>query len=201
MDDMERVGHELGRVIDIALEVHEGRPLLENAGIEAFLYGFGHSVHVGVALADVHVVADADDVRHEGNHICRLADCFAVSDLGLLFVEILHLKAEQVAGGGEREACSCRIVAENADAETRIKDLCRDVAAAKIAQRVGDSPYSLDLIIGLLPCEEEVVHVHVFCVKFSESFNHSVKIFDRILHMMPPDSVLSQWGKPPASIS
>ena len=38
---------------------------------------------IGVALADVHVVPDADDVGHEGDHVGGLADGLAVGDLAL----------------------------------------------------------------------------------------------------------------------
>ncbi len=56
-----------------------------------------------VALADEHVVTDADDVGHEGDHVSRLADGLAVGDLGLLLVQILHLKAQQVGGGAKEK--------------------------------------------------------------------------------------------------
>ena len=46
-----------------------------------------------MALADIHVVADTDDVGHEGNHISRFADCFAVGNLALLFIEVLNLES------------------------------------------------------------------------------------------------------------
>ena len=54
--------------------------------------GLGDLGHVGVALADVHVVADADDVGHERDHRGGLADGLAVRDLALALVEVLELE-------------------------------------------------------------------------------------------------------------
>ena len=56
-----------------------------------------HLMHVGVALADVHIVADADHVRHEGDHVGRLAHGLAVGHLALALVKVLHGQAQQVA--------------------------------------------------------------------------------------------------------
>ena len=50
-------------------------------------------VHVSVALADVHVVADTDDVSHEGNHVSCLADSLAMGYLALTLVQILDFQA------------------------------------------------------------------------------------------------------------
>ena len=49
-------------------------------------------VHVSVALADVHVIADTDNVSHEGNHVSCLTNCLAVSNLALAFVQILNFQ-------------------------------------------------------------------------------------------------------------
>ena len=70
------------------------------------------SQHVGVALADVHVVADADHLRHEGDHVRRLAHRLPVGDLALSLVEVGDGEAQQVAGRGEAEARAGGVVAE-----------------------------------------------------------------------------------------
>ena len=80
-DDVESVCHGLRRVVDVALEIDESRALLEDAVFKALFDGVDDLVHIGVALADVHIVADADDVGHEGDHVCRLADGLPVRDL------------------------------------------------------------------------------------------------------------------------
>ena len=116
MDDMGRVGHTLGRMVDVALEVDQSRLLFEDAVFITLGDGVDDFFLVRMALADVHIVADADDVGHEGNHVGRFADRFAVSNLALLFVQVLDLQAEEIAGRGEGEARTRRIVAEDGNA-------------------------------------------------------------------------------------
>ena len=108
--------------------------MIQNAVLVGLLNGLGDLGHVGVSLADVHVVADADDVGHEGNHGSGLADGLAVSDLGLLLVQVLQLKAEQVGGLREGEPRTGGVVAEQRDGQTRVEDLGRDVVLAQLAQ-------------------------------------------------------------------
>ena len=112
--------------------------MIQNAILVGLLHGLGDLGHVGVALADVHVVADADDVGHEGDHGSGLADGLAVSDLGLLLVQVLQLKAEQVGCLREGEARTGGVVTEQGDGQTRIEDLGRNVVLAQLAQGVGD---------------------------------------------------------------
>ena len=69
-------------------------------------------MHVGVALADVHVIADSDDVCHEGDHVGGLTNGLAVGYLGFALVQILYFQAQQVAGGSEGEAGTGGVVAE-----------------------------------------------------------------------------------------
>ena len=90
VDNVEHVGHGLRRMIDIALQVDERRALFEDAFFVAFLDVLAEFAHVGVAFADIHIVANTDNIRHEGNHIRRFADGFAMRDLRFAFVEILN---------------------------------------------------------------------------------------------------------------
>ena len=86
-------------MVDIALQVDERRLLLEDPVSVSLLDSVRNRLLIGVALADVHVVTDSDDVRHEGNHVGGLADRLAVCDLALLLVQILRGQSQQVAGG------------------------------------------------------------------------------------------------------
>ena len=89
MDDVEHVGHALGGVVHVALEVHQGGLLLQDAVPVAFLHGVHEGFLVLVALSDEHVVPDADDIGHEGNHVGGLPDGLAVGNLGFLLVQVL----------------------------------------------------------------------------------------------------------------
>src|SRR5699024_2399598 len=99
------------------------RLLLQNAVLETLGHGLNNFLLVGVALADVHVVTDADDVSHEADHVRRLAHRLAVGYLALALVEVLHLEAQQVAGRGEGETGPRGVVTEQADAQARLEDL------------------------------------------------------------------------------
>ena len=158
---MQHIGHALGGVIHVALQVHQGGLLLQNAVAIAFLHGVHEGGLILVALADEHVVTDADDVGHEGHHVGRLADGLAVGDLGLLLVQVLHLQAQQVAGGGEGEAGAGGVVAEDGDAQAGIEDPGALVALAQVTQGVGHGEHSVDLVVGLVPGPVEVGLVHI----------------------------------------
>ena len=168
VDDVQHVSHALGGVVDVALEVDQGGPLFQHAIAVAFLHRFGNRVHVGVALADVHVVAYADDVGHEGNHVRGFAHGFAVGNLRFAFVEILHFKAEQVAGAGEAEPGTRGVVAEQGDAEPGIEHPARDVGFPQAAQDFRHKEGRGDFVVGLLPRQEEVVHVHAAVIALGE---------------------------------
>ena len=171
---MQHVGHALRRMVDVALQVDKGRSLLKDAVAVAFFQSVHERLLVLVALMDVHVVADADDVSHEGNHVGRLADRLAVGDLGLLLVENLLLEAEEVAGRGEGEAGTGGVVAEQGDAQTGVEDLRGLVALTQVAQGVGYGKDSVDLVVGLVPGPVEVGLIHVVDVellKMSCQFN------------------------------
>ncbi|CCX41636.1 unknown [Clostridium sp. CAG:1024] len=168
MDDVERIRHALRGMVDVALEIHERGLLLEHAVLVALRHGVDDLMHVGVALADVHIVADTDRVRHEGDHVCGLADGLAVRDLALALVKILNFQTQQVAGGCEREARAGAVVAEQRDAEAGVKDLRGYVVLAQMAQRVRNGEHRFDLILRFFPGQEKVAFVHVRIVQLFE---------------------------------
>ena len=96
VDDVQHVGHALGGVVHIALEVHQRGLLLQDAVPVALLHGVHEGLLVLVALADEHIVPDADDVGHEGHHVGGFPDGLAVGDLGLLLVQVLDLRPSRL---------------------------------------------------------------------------------------------------------
>ena len=110
----------LGRMVAVALQVDDRRPLRQDAVLVARARPTAAtSGHVLVALADEHVVADADDLGQEGDHVGGLAHRLAVRDLRLALVEVHAAQAEQARGAGEGEARARRLVAEVRDAPAR----------------------------------------------------------------------------------
>ena len=103
---MESIRHNLSGVIDIALQVDKGGTLFEHAVLIAFGNRIHKSVHVSIALTDVHIVADTDNVCHERNHISGFADGFSVGNLRLAFVQILYFQTEQVTSRRKAEPCA-----------------------------------------------------------------------------------------------
>ena len=185
VDEVEHVGRGLRGVVGIGLQGDERGTVIQNAVLVSLLHGLGDLGHVGVALADVHVVADADDVGHEGDHGSGLADGLAVSDLGLLLVQVLQLKAEQVGGLREGEARTGGVVAEQGDSQARVEDLGRDVVLTQLAQGVGDDVESLELIGGLVPGVQEVAAVHTLKVE-------TVQLLDELGKLSVHGNVLSK---------
>ena len=147
-------------MVDVALQVDQSGLLLQDAGLVAL----GDSLHefllVGVALANVHVVTDTDDVSHEGNHVGSLADGLAVGDLGLALVQVLNFQTQQVAGGSEGETGTGGVVAEQGDAQAGLEDLGGDVVLTHVAQSVSHGEDGFDFVVGLVPGQEEVAVVH-----------------------------------------
>ena len=161
MDHVEDIRHALGRMVDIALQINERRLLLQHAVLIALLDRVDNRLLIGMALADVHIIADADDVRHKRDHVCGLADRLAVGDLTLALVQILHLQPQQVARRGKGESGAGGVVAEIGDTQTGIEDLCGDIALPEIAESVRDGKDCGDLVVGLVPCQEEIVFIHI----------------------------------------
>ena len=165
VDDVQHVGHALSGVVHIALQVHQGGTLLQNAVPVAL----GHGVHEGllilVALTDEHIVPDADDVGHEGDHVGGLTDSLAVGDLALLLVQILDVQAQQVACRGEGEAGTGGVVPEDGDAQTGVKHPGGLVALPQVPQGVGHGEDGVQLLVGLVPSPVEVGLVHIVDVQ------------------------------------
>ena len=84
-----------------------------------------------------------------------------MGDLGLLLIQILHFQTQQVAGGGEGEAGTGGVVAEDGDAQAGIEHAGALVALTQVAQSVGYGKHGVDLVIGLVPSPIEIVLVHV----------------------------------------
>ena len=108
-----------------------------------------------------------------------------MSDLGLLLVQVLQLKAEQVGGLREGEARTGGVVAEQGDGQTRVEDLGRDVVLAQLAQGVGDDVESLELIGGLVPSVQEVAAVHALKIE-------AVQLLDELGKLDVHGNVLSK---------
>ena len=161
VDDMQHVRHALGRMVHVALQVHERRSLLEDTVAVALFQRVHERLLILMTLMDVHVVADADDVSHERDHVCGLTDGFAVGNLGLLLIENLLFQTQEVAGRSKREAGTGGVVAEQGNAETGVEDLRGLVALAQIAQGVGYGKDRVDFVVGLVPGPVEVGLVHV----------------------------------------
>ena len=165
MDDVQHVRHALGGVVHVALQVHQGGLLFQNAVPVALLHGIHEGLLVLVALADEHVVPDTDDVGHEGDHVGGLADGLAVGDLALLLVQVLDGQTQQVAGGGEGEPGAGGVVPEDGDAQAGVKDPGGLVPLPQVPQGVGHGEDGLQLLVGLVPGPVEVGLVHVVDVQ------------------------------------
>ena len=173
---MQQIRHALGGVVDVALEVDQRGLLLQHALGVAVGHGVDDVVHVLVALADVHVVADADDVRHEGHHVRRLAHRLAVGDLALAFVQVLDLQAQQVARRREGEARAGGVVAEQRNAQAGVEDAGGDVGLAQAAQGVRHREHGRQLVIGLFPGQEKVAVVHRGEIELAQGFEISLEL-------------------------
>ena len=111
-------------MVHIALQIDQGGFLLQ----DSVVMSFGNSIHEGllilVAFADEHIIADTDDIRHEAYHVGCFTNGLSVSNLGLLFIQVLNLQSQQIAGAGKGEAGSGGVIAEDRNSESGVKDLC-----------------------------------------------------------------------------
>ena len=184
MDDMEHVSHALGWVVNVALEVHEGWSLLKDAVTVAVLACIDERLLVLVAFANEHVVADTNDIGHEGDHVGCLADRLAVCDLAHLLVKDLLLESKEVAGACEREACASGVVSEDGDSKAGVEDACALVVLPQVSECIGDCEDCVKLLVGLVPSPIEIVLVHVVDV---QGFKMSCK-FKCFAHFYSPKS-------------
>ena len=165
VDHVEHIRHTLGRVVHIALEVHQRGPLLQNAVPVAFIQGIHKGFLIFVTLTDEHIVPDADDVRHEGHHVGGFPNGLAVGDLRLLFVQILNLQTQQITGGGKGEAGAGGVIPEDGDTQTGIKDPGGLIPLPEIPQRIGYGEDGLQFLIGLVPSPIKVGLIHIVDVQ------------------------------------
>ena len=157
MDHVEHIRHTLGRVVHIALEVHQRGPLLQNAVPVAFIQG----IHKGFLI----FVTLTDDVRHEGHHVGGFPNGLAVGDLRLLFVQILNLQTQQITGGGKGEAGAGGVIPEDGDTQTGIKDPGGLIPLPEIPQRIGYGEDGLQFLISLVPSPIKVGLIHIVDVQ------------------------------------
>lgn len=169
-------------VVDVALEVDQSGPLLQHSGIMPLPHSVGDGVHIGVALADIHIVPDTDDVRHKGDHVGGLPDGLAVGDLALALVQVLHLQAQQIAGGGEGEPGAGGVVPEQGDAQPGVKHLGGDIPLPEGAEDVRHRPDGLQLVVGFLPGEEKVIVIHILAVQPLELSQQGVELLSIQCH-------------------
>ena len=174
MDDLFHIRQTLGRMVDIALQVDKCRLLLQDTVLVTLRHRVNHGLLIGVALADIHVIADTDDVCHEGDHVRGLSHRLAMRDLALLLIQVLHLKAKQIAGGAERESGSCGIIAEQGNSQPGVKDLRGDIPLSQIPERVRHGKQRHDLIICLIPGKEEIILIHVTELQCVQLVNKSL---------------------------
>ena len=120
--------------------------------VRALAERVAHLGHVLVALAEEHVVADADDLGEEGDHRRRLAHRLAVRDLRGGLVQFLGHQAEQVAARPERVARARGLVAEDRDAEAGVEDARRDARRAR-GPRGSPRPAGHARIVASLYCQ------------------------------------------------
>ena len=148
-------------MVDVALQVHQRGLLLQHAVPVARGNGVHELMHIGVALADVHIVPNSDHISHEGDHVGGFPDGFAMGDLAFALVQILHFQAQQIAGGGEGEAGTGGVIPEQGDAQTGLENLGGDIVLTHIAQGVGHGEDGFQLVVGLFPGQEKVAIVHI----------------------------------------
>ena len=129
---------------------------MKHAVVKSLLHRGGDFAHVSVALAEIHVVANADDLREERNHVRGLAHGLAVGDLRFLLVEIGEAKAEGVDRRRETETRARRVIAKDRDREARIEDAQRFLRAVQLRERLGDEREGADFGVRFFPREQEI---------------------------------------------
>jgi hypothetical protein len=175
-NEVREVGHALRGMVDVALQIDHRGPLLEHAVAETLIDGCRHFPHVGIALADVQVVADADDIRHEGDHVRRFAHRLPVRDLRRALVEVGHGQPEEVAGRGEAEPGARGVVPELRNREAGIPDPRGDVARAQLLEHGRHLEQRFQLLAALLPGEQEIPTVQLREGFGGERVDHAVDV-------------------------
>ncbi len=158
-DEVREVGEALRRVVEVALQVDHRRPLREHAFAVALGERGRDLRHVGVPFAEVHVVADADDLGEEADHGGGLAHGLAVGDLRGRLLELLGAEAEQVAGRLEGVAGARRLVAEDREPQAGVEEARREVGAVDLLERLRGGEHEAERRLALAPGEQEVAVV------------------------------------------
>ena len=148
-------------MIEVALEVDHTWPLVQHALLEALLHRARHLAHVAVALAEIHVVADPDDLGQERDHVRRLAHGLAMGDLGFALVEVRHRQAEGVGGGGETEARAGGVVAKDGNRQPGVEHAERAPLLVQGGEQFGEEHHRAELVVGLLPGQQKILPVTV----------------------------------------
>ena len=152
-------------MVHIALKIHQRGTLLQNTVPVALIQRIHEGLLVSVALADVHIVPDTDDIGHEGHHVRRFPDSLAVGDLALFLLKVLRLKAQQVAGRGKGETGAGGIIPENRDSKAGIEDAGRSVPFPQVPQGIGHRENGLQFLIGFIPSPVKIGLIHIVDVQ------------------------------------
>ena len=95
-----------------------------------------------------------------------------MGDLALFLVQVLDREPEQVACAREAETGAGRVVAENADAKSAVKDLRGNVMLAHSPQDIRHLEDRMDLVIRLVPGPKEILQIHVLGVQRLQVAEH-----------------------------
>ena len=123
-------------------------------------------MHILVALADVHIIADTDHVSHKRDHVGCFPNRLTVSHLRFALIQILNLQPQQIAGRGKRKPGAGRIITEQRNPQTALKHLGGNVVLPHKPKGVGNRKHCLQLLIRLLPGKEKVAVVHLLKIQF-----------------------------------
>ena len=186
---MDQIRHRLRRMVNVALQIDHVGPLMQHAFLKTFLHRGGNLAHVTVALAEIHVVADADDLGQERNHVRRLAHGFAVGDLRFLLVQVRQAQAQRIGRRREAEARARGVVAENGNRQPGVEHAERLAAPGAISERqLGDErSRARSSCVGLFPRQQEI-----FAVSVGFEFREFSELFLERVHFQ----ILSGGGPP-----
>ena len=158
---LQQVGQRLCGMVNIALEIDDTGSLVEDAPVKPFLHRLRDFAHIGIAFAQVHVVADADRLGQKRNHVGGLAHGFAMGDLGLLLVQLRQAQTQGIDGRGEAEPGAGRVVAEDRDGQAGVKHPERLARLVQLAQALGQERHRAEFVAGLFPGQEKILAVTV----------------------------------------
>ncbi len=158
------------------MEVDQGGALGQDAVVIAIGDRIGNLHHVGVSLAGIHIVPDADHFCEEGDHIGGLAHRLAMGDLGFHLVQFGQCQAQTVDRGGKAEAGAGAVVAENGDRQTIVEDAPGLLFPVQQLQYLRHQHHGLEVVQAVLPGEEEILAegVCVECFQFFQTSHYLI---------------------------